>query len=153
MIAPQAGLGTNTLLESPDHTGTGVPVMLILLLLDRFRPRWYWLLAHHLQQGLSGYWQADSVTLDSGGQAILAPVYGGAPYFWETKAAWYEPAETYANFVVSVTSPTSAAVFTRPAVMLRVFGAPARTFRFQQYVIMVWDKNILADLEVTPQTS
>jgi hypothetical protein len=112
-----------------------------------------WLLAHHLHQGLSGYWQADSVVLDSGGQVILAPIYGGAPYFWETKAAWYEPAESYADFVVSVTSPASEAVFTRPAVMLRVFGTPARTYRFQQYVIMVWDKNILADLEVTPQTS
>jgi hypothetical protein len=113
----------------------------------------HWLLAHHLHQGLSGYWQADSVVLDSGGQVILAPIYGGAPYFWETKDAWYEPADSYANFVVSVTSPASAAVFTRPAVMLRVFGTPAQTFRFQQYVIMVWHKNILDDLEVTPQTS
>jgi hypothetical protein len=112
-----------------------------------------WLLAHHLYQGLSGYWQADSVILDSGGQVILAPIYGGAPYFWETKAAWYEPDESYANFVVSVTSPASQAVFTRPVVMRRVFGVPAETFRFQQYVIMVWDKNILADLEVTPETS
>jgi len=113
----------------------------------------HWLLAHHLRQGLSGYWQANSVVLDSGGSVILAPIYGGAPYLWDTKTAWYEPADSYANFVVSVTSPASEAVFTRPAVMLRVFGPPAQTFRFQRYVIMVWDKNILADLEVTPRTS
>jgi hypothetical protein len=112
-----------------------------------------WLLAHHLRQGLSGYWQANSVVLDSGGSVILAPIYGGAPYLWDTKTAWYEPADSYANFVVSVTSPASEAVFTRPAVMLRVFGPPAQTFRFQRYVIMVWDKNILTDLEITPRTS
>jgi hypothetical protein len=41
MVAPELGYGTNTLLESPDHTGTGVPLMAILLLLDRVRPRWY----------------------------------------------------------------------------------------------------------------
>ncbi len=41
MVAPAFGYASNVLLESPDHTGTGVPIMLILLLLDRARPRWY----------------------------------------------------------------------------------------------------------------
>ncbi len=43
MLAPQAGSPTETLvlLGSPDHIGTAVPLLLLLLLLDRPEPRWY----------------------------------------------------------------------------------------------------------------
>jgi hypothetical protein len=41
MIAPQIGPGAFLLLLSPDHTGTGVPLLLIFLLLDR-APRRPW---------------------------------------------------------------------------------------------------------------
>jgi hypothetical protein len=41
MLAPQLGSGTGTLLLSPDHTGTAVPVLLILLLVDLAGRRWY----------------------------------------------------------------------------------------------------------------
>jgi hypothetical protein len=41
MIAPQIGAGAFLLLLSPDHTGTGVPLLLIFLLLDR-APRRPW---------------------------------------------------------------------------------------------------------------
>jgi hypothetical protein len=41
MIAPQLGSGVNVLMSSPDHVGTTVPVMVVWLILDRARPRWY----------------------------------------------------------------------------------------------------------------
>lgn len=41
MIAPQVGAGAFLLLLSPDHTGTGVPLLLIFLVLDR-APRRPW---------------------------------------------------------------------------------------------------------------
>ncbi len=42
MLAPQLGSGTNVLVSSPDHLGTSVPLLLILLILDRVRqPRWW----------------------------------------------------------------------------------------------------------------
>ena len=41
MLAPQLGSGTGTLVLSPDHTGTGVPVLLILLFIDVAPARWY----------------------------------------------------------------------------------------------------------------
>ncbi len=41
MVAPQLDSGTNVLLSSPDHIGTSVPVMLVWVILDRARPRWY----------------------------------------------------------------------------------------------------------------
>ena len=41
MIAPQLGQGTLILLLAPDHTGTGVPLLLIWLILDRGGRRWW----------------------------------------------------------------------------------------------------------------
>ena len=41
MLAPQLGSGTGTLVLSPDHTGTGVPVLLVLLLIDLAPARWW----------------------------------------------------------------------------------------------------------------
>ena len=41
MLAPQIPEGANILLLSPDHFGTEVPLLLVWLLIDRARPRWY----------------------------------------------------------------------------------------------------------------
>ena len=41
MLAPEPGAPTWVLLSSPDHVGTAVPVLLLMLLLDWARPRWY----------------------------------------------------------------------------------------------------------------
>jgi hypothetical protein len=41
MIAPQVGAGAFLLILSPDHTGTGVPLLLIFLVLDRAPRRWW----------------------------------------------------------------------------------------------------------------
>ena len=41
MLAPQLGNASYTLLLSPDHVGTGVPLLLLWLVIDRARPRWY----------------------------------------------------------------------------------------------------------------
>ena len=41
MLAPQLGSGVYVLLLAPDHVGSTVPVMLVWLLLDRARRRWY----------------------------------------------------------------------------------------------------------------
>jgi hypothetical protein len=40
MLAPQLS-ATSILLLSPDHTGTAVPLLVIWLLIDRSRPRWF----------------------------------------------------------------------------------------------------------------
>jgi hypothetical protein len=105
-----------------------------------------WLVAHHLTSGLGGYWQADSVTLDSGGKVTVAGIYGGSPSTWEAKSGWYDASSRSANFVVMVSEPAAQAVLTKPVVMRRVFGRPVRTYTFQQYTIMVYDKNLLTDL-------
>ncbi|HZR49925.1 MAG TPA: hypothetical protein VFB06_10440 [Streptosporangiaceae bacterium] len=103
-----------------------------------------WLVAHGLREGLAGYWQANSVSLDSREAVELAPIYGPAPYIWESRYVWYDPAVSYANFVVMVSAPPSDQVFARPSVILRDFGKPARTYEFERYIIMVWNKNLLS---------
>jgi hypothetical protein len=41
LLAPELGAGVKALLLTVGHIGTAVPVLLIWLLLDRARPRWY----------------------------------------------------------------------------------------------------------------
>jgi hypothetical protein len=41
MLAPQLGRGVYILLESPDHVGTGVPLLVTFLVLDRAPRRWW----------------------------------------------------------------------------------------------------------------
>ncbi len=41
MLAPSLGLTTHVLLGNPDHMGTHVPLLIIYLVLDRVRPRWW----------------------------------------------------------------------------------------------------------------
>src|ERR1022692_2106743 len=41
MLAPTLVAGTSVMLSGPDHTGTQVPLLLIWLVLDRGRPRWW----------------------------------------------------------------------------------------------------------------
>jgi hypothetical protein len=104
-----------------------------------------WLVAHHLTSGLAGYWQANITDLAANGQVHLAPLANGGTYGypWESKAAWYNPADSSANFVVSVSEPSSSAAYSRPNVVRRWYGRPVRTYRFGQYTIMVYNYNLL----------
>jgi hypothetical protein len=107
-----------------------------------------WLVAHHLTAGLAKYWAANSTTLSSGGQVRVFPVSDLAqePYTWVSKPAWYDPAVSRANFVVAVPGSAgpdgTAYAFSEPGVR-SVFGPPAREYRVGQYIIMVWNKNLL----------
>jgi hypothetical protein len=41
LLGPQLGVGTYVLLLNPAHVGTGVPVLLTWLVIDRLAPRWW----------------------------------------------------------------------------------------------------------------
>jgi hypothetical protein len=104
-----------------------------------------WLQQHHLTRGLAPYWEATSVTVDTGGAVTLVGVTDGGwhghvtPEQWETDVALGAPAPgRSANFVI--TSP--AEKVHRPNV-LATFGRPARSYRYGPYTIMVWDGNLL----------
>ena len=99
-----------------------------------------WLVAHHMGTGVAGYWQADAVTLASGGRVTVAPVSltSGAAYRWEAKAAWYARPATYAI------SPPHAAPKESPALVRATFGPPASVYYVDGWVIQVWRRDLLA---------
>ena len=110
-----------------------------------------WLVAHHLTSGIAKYWGANSTTLSSGGQVrvVAAADLAEQPYLWVTKPAWYDPAVSYANFVVA--APASAGPdgtgYAFPEAGVRsFFGPPAHEYRAGPYVIMVWNKNLLLQM-------
>jgi hypothetical protein len=104
-----------------------------------------WLVAHHLTGGLARYWGAASTTLSSGGQVLVIPTagLGPLPYTWIARANWYDPAASRATFVIAVPGSTGNAYAFPETGVQRAFGKPAREYRVGQYVIMVWDKNLL----------
>ncbi len=103
-----------------------------------------WLTDHGLREGLAPYWDATSVTLDSGGAVTMAAVSsipGGArlgPIRWESDMRLSDPATHQANFLVLADDP---GVTRQQAV--ETFGQPAKTYHYQAYTILVWPKNLL----------
>ena len=113
-----------------------------------------WLADHHLTAGLGTYTEDNVTTLDSGGAVRLRtvswPRSGRAvPRLYQSSAAWYDPRTAYANFVVSGTADGVGDLIPR-AEILALAGPPARTYRFQSFTIMIWNKNLLALLAAPP---
>jgi hypothetical protein len=105
-----------------------------------------WLDRHGLRHGLADYWNATSVNLDSRGAVTIGPVARShirtlAPYAWEADMRQFDPATHQANFLVLPAYPAAA-----KAAVIGTFGPPAVVYRFQAYTILVWHKNLLADL-------
>jgi hypothetical protein len=108
-----------------------------------------WLAAHGLTRGLASYWQANSTTVASSGRVVVSavvPVAGGRlePYRWESDVASYDPARHFANFVVA--NGPGAWPGMQPSAQL-MFGRPARTYQVDGYTILVWNTNVLAELD------
>jgi hypothetical protein len=117
-----------------------------------------WLESHPLGTGLSGFWEANVVTLTSGervevhlvaadGDMITA---GGS----EVNAAWYDPGRTSANFVVLFPGIQGYPGFTARRQVIATFGKPARTYHVGSYTILYWPGNLLTELRQpgTPST-
>jgi hypothetical protein len=104
-----------------------------------------WLVAHRLTDGLAGYWQANSTTVDSHRQVVVSAVTDGhhgklVPYQWETDDANYDPAGHYADFVVADGFGALPGMQTRAEL---TFGRPARIYHADGYTVMVWHTNLL----------
>ena len=106
-----------------------------------------WLASHHLSHGLAPYWEATSVTVDSGGKiSVLAvqPQPGGArlePEHWQSNVLLATTRGQTADFVI-----LSPAENVHTGYVITTFGKPAKTYHFDFLTIMVWHKNLLPDL-------
>jgi hypothetical protein len=130
---------------------------------DNEQPVIGWLEAHHLTTGLGTYTEANIITLDSGGRVAIRTASwrttGAVPRAFESKASWYDPRLGYANFIISNTAdgnsgPTPgdgvSVVPLRDA--LPFAGRPAHIYHYKTFTIMVWNKNLLANLGSPPSS-
>jgi hypothetical protein len=113
-----------------------------------------WLVAHHFGYGLSNYYEGNITTLDSGGRVHLVAVSWGAhtsvPRAYQSESSWYDPQLHYANFVVNTGADQPPAIIP-PRDLRNAFGPPAEIYHDGPYTIMVWNKNLLADLGRPPK--
>ena len=108
-----------------------------------------WLVAHNFKTGLSTYFESNITTLDSGDRVHLLGVSWGAdksvPRLYQSELSWYNPTLHYANFVVNTGADQPKAIIPSGD-LLKAFGRPAKVYQYGPYTVMVWNKNLLADL-------
>jgi hypothetical protein len=108
-----------------------------------------WLVAHKFKTGLSTYFESNITTLDSGDRVHLLGVSWGAdksvPRIYQSDVSWYDPKLHYANFVVNTGADQPQAIIPSGD-LLKAFGRPAKVYQYGPYTILVWNKNLLADL-------
>jgi hypothetical protein len=102
-----------------------------------------WLGAHHLRYGLASYWEASSVTLDSGDYVRVRPVRTQGDHLllthWNAAASWYDPRLHDARFVIFKHCTGCLSL----AGLGGGVGPPARVYRVVRYLVLVWNKNLL----------
>jgi hypothetical protein len=124
-----------------------------------------WLEAHHLTSGLGTYAESNLLTLDSGGRITIREIAwrssgGDVPRSFETKASWYDPRHSYANFVLTNTADqwgmdgggpgVPASMIPLPAIAALHAGPPAHVYHYKTFTIMVWNHNLLDNLDSPP---
>jgi hypothetical protein len=123
-----------------------------------------WLEAHHLTSGLGLYPEANLIVMDSGGRVAIRDVVwqstGNAARAFESKTSWYNPKQTYANFVLTNSADQwgmdgggpgrLASMIARNAITALHAGPPAHVYHYKTFTIMVWNHNLLNDLTGKP---
>ena len=108
-----------------------------------------WLESHPIGTGLSGYWEANVVTLTSGGRVAVRPVTiadGRIVRPGRGQGRLVRPGPFPVDFVVLFPGISGYPGFTDRQAVLATFGKPARVYHVGQYTILWWPKNLLADV-------
>jgi hypothetical protein len=107
-----------------------------------------WLSGHGYTEGLATYWQANETTVTSDGKVLVAPITSSANSVrrWESWIDWYDPAHRNANFVIAMTDPNSGLGGLSTKTVRKSFGRPAHQYQVGDYVVMVYNYNLLTRL-------
>jgi hypothetical protein len=111
-----------------------------------------WLQAHHLRYGLAAYWQANAVTVDSGGRVEVRPVrmYGQqlVTTGFEVNSTWYDANRHDATFVVWAPRSLCQDTCVTRAVLRKLFGRPAHSYHVGWLRVLVWrHENLLRSVQ------
>ncbi|MGD0557684.1 MAG: hypothetical protein ABSA93_22230 [Streptosporangiaceae bacterium] len=98
---------------------------------------------HHLTHGIAGYWEASIVTVDTHNQVQIRAIDDFEKFLWGAKTSWYEGD---ANFVVEEKGYDFKQPSQAIAQLTAKFGIPRKTYVFGDYVVMVYNKNLLAEV-------
>jgi len=114
------------------------------------------LAGHHLRYGLSGYWQADALTLASGNRVQIRALQlnpgSVSASHWESDSSWYDPHLHDATFVLlfsgkpGFTGEAGLAPFDPASQITATFGRPEQTYDLGRYTVLVWRQNLLRRL-------
>jgi hypothetical protein len=106
------------------------------------------LVAHHLTEGIGGYWESSVVTVGSGGAVTVRAVLPGTlkPDLWESKGSWYDPRAHRATFLVTDSASGFFNHWQPAPAALAALGRPARTYHVATYTVYVWNKNLLVQV-------
>jgi hypothetical protein len=106
--------------------------------------------AHNLRYGLAGFWNASSITAQTGDHVQVRParMYRNrlVTTLSESDATWYDPSRHDANFVISSRRQRCSGPCLTAGGLAKTFGPPAATYRVGKYLVLVWDKNLLPQL-------
>ena len=110
----------------------------------------FWLERHHMTYGLAGYWNASSVTVATGGNVKVRPVrtYQDSVVTtnFQTDSTWYDPKQHYANFVIWTQKAFCGNLCLTKAGLQGAFGQPARTVHLGQYIVLIYNRNLLTSV-------
>jgi hypothetical protein len=105
-----------------------------------------WLTRHHLTSGFAAYWEASSITVDSGGAITLLSVTDGG---WHGRLV---PQKWLTDTLLTRKMPTATFVIVSPGEKLRrssavaTFGQPAQSYRYGPFTILVWQQNLVPQM-------
>jgi hypothetical protein len=114
-----------------------------------------WLEAHGLKYGIAGYWDASTVSVQSGDRvrvrAVLVTHHAGpgriAANDWETKADWYFPRLHHAMFVIADYKHSWPGHNITPATFEKYLGPPTSVHWVAGRIILIYRRNLLWDVQ------
>ena len=103
------------------------------------------LAAHHLTEGIGGYWESSVVTVGSRGAVTVRAVLPATlkPDLWESKSSWYDPRAHRATFLVTDSAAGFFNHWQPDPAALAALGQPVRIYHVGTYTVYVFDKNLL----------
>ncbi len=112
----------------------------------------HWLQRHHLHYGVAGYWNANSITADTGGEVKIRPVrqyqHRLVTTPSESDVRWYDPARHDARFLLLAPGPSCWNVCLKSRYLRAEFGRAKHIYRVGHWQVLVYHRNLLAGLPI-----